>query len=131
MCGQADLYDELRARVGSWPPPRLARLCREHGFVVVVSPVAPAFDTGTVRALEDMTGPLGPMDPVLDLLDLPPDLRARLAPPTLRNTRGGPKLRARMLKVNRSGLSDRQALVRRRRMLKRWRERYGRENRQP
>jgi len=85
----------------------------------------------TVRALEDMTGPLGPMDPVLDLLDLPQDLRGRLAPPTLRNTRGGPKLRARMLKVNRSDLSDRQALVRRRRMLKRWRERYGRENRRP
>ena len=40
-CGQADAYDELRARVSSWPPLRLARLRRERGSVVVVSPAAP------------------------------------------------------------------------------------------
>ena len=41
-CGQADLYDELRARVSSWPPLRLARLRRERESVGVVSPAAPA-----------------------------------------------------------------------------------------
>ena len=40
-CGQADLFDELRARVSSWPPLRLARLRRERESVVVVSPAAP------------------------------------------------------------------------------------------
>ncbi|WP_101068693.1 hypothetical protein [Roseovarius salinarum] len=79
------------------------------------------------RALEDMTGPLGPLDPVFDLLDLPGPLRARLTPPRRRNTKGGPKLRARMLAVNRSDMSDQDALVRRRRMLRRWRARHGLE----
>ena len=45
-CGQADALDELRARVSSWPPLRLARLRCERGTVDVVSPAAPAFDTG-------------------------------------------------------------------------------------
>ncbi len=40
-CGQADVFDELRARVSSWPPLRLARLRRERGSVGVVSPAAP------------------------------------------------------------------------------------------
>ena len=40
-CGQADVLDELRARVSSWPPLRLARLRRERGSVGVVSPHAP------------------------------------------------------------------------------------------
>src|ERR1700758_2025409 len=40
-CGQADQYHELRARVSSWPPLRLARLRRERGSVGVVSPHAP------------------------------------------------------------------------------------------
>lgn len=40
-CGQADAHDELRARVSSWRPLRLARLRRERESVVVVSPVAP------------------------------------------------------------------------------------------
>lgn len=82
----------------------------------------------TVMALEDMTGPLGPLDPVLDLLGIPPDLRARLTPPEQRNSKGGPKLRARMLDVNRGDLPDRQALIRRRRMLRQWQDRYGRGN---
>ena len=43
MCGQADPYDELRARVSSWPPLRLARLRRERESVVVVLPAAPVF----------------------------------------------------------------------------------------
>lgn len=77
--------------------------------------------------LEDMTGPLGPLDPVLDRLGLPDPVRARLAPPRRRNTKGGPKLRRRMLAVNRSDLSDREALVWRHRMLRRWRAHYGRE----
>jgi len=40
-CGQADAHIELRARVSSWPPLRLARLRRERGSVGVVSPAAP------------------------------------------------------------------------------------------
>src|SRR5271169_7019843 len=40
-CGQADVFDELRARVSSWPPLRLARLRRERESVGVVSPTAP------------------------------------------------------------------------------------------
>jgi hypothetical protein len=35
--GQADLDDELRGRVSSWPPERPTRL-REHGSGVVVLP---------------------------------------------------------------------------------------------
>src|SRR5882672_906218 len=34
-CGQADVFHELRARVSSWPPLRLARLRRERGSVGV------------------------------------------------------------------------------------------------
>ena len=41
VSGQADPYDEPRARVSSWPPLRLARLRRERGSVVVVSSAAP------------------------------------------------------------------------------------------
>ena len=41
VSGQADLYDEPRARVVSWPPLRPTRLRRERGSVVVVSPTAP------------------------------------------------------------------------------------------
>ena len=41
-CGQADLLDELRARVSSWPPLRPARLRRERGSVGVVLPAAPS-----------------------------------------------------------------------------------------
>lgn len=37
-CGQADIFDELRARVSSWPPLRPARLRRERGSVGVASP---------------------------------------------------------------------------------------------
>jgi hypothetical protein len=40
-CGQADALHELRARVSSWPPLRLARLRCERGSVGVVSPAAP------------------------------------------------------------------------------------------
>ena len=88
----------------------------------IVRAVAPC--PVTIAALEDMTGPLGPLAPLLDRLEIPDGLRARLAPPIPRNTRGGPKLRARMLRVNRGDLSDRAALRRRRRMLREWRARY-------
>lgn len=40
-CGQADLFDELRARLSSWPPLRLAGLRHERGSVGVVSRAAP------------------------------------------------------------------------------------------
>ena len=36
VSGQADAYDEPRARVSSWPPLRPTRLRRERGSVVVV-----------------------------------------------------------------------------------------------
>ena len=36
--GQADLDDELRARVSNWPPVRPTWLRRERGSVVVVWP---------------------------------------------------------------------------------------------
>src|SRR5579872_5091559 len=53
-CGQADPYDEPRARVISWPPLRLARLRRERESVVVVSPAAPVIDlTGGANATRD------------------------------------------------------------------------------
>jgi hypothetical protein len=39
--GRPFSYVELRARVCSWPPLRLARLRRERESVVVVSPAAP------------------------------------------------------------------------------------------
>src|SRR4051812_38728070 len=41
VSGQADSYDEPRARVSSWPPLRPTRLRRERGSVVVVWPTAP------------------------------------------------------------------------------------------
>ena len=41
VSGQADAYDEPRARVSSWPPLRPTRLRRERGSVVVVWPTAP------------------------------------------------------------------------------------------
>src|SRR6476646_7103030 len=41
VSGQADLQDEPRARVSSWPPLRPTRLRRERGSVVVVLPTAP------------------------------------------------------------------------------------------
>ena len=44
-CGQAGPYDELRARVSSWPPLRLVRLRRERGSVGVVLPAAPVTQT--------------------------------------------------------------------------------------
>src|SRR5687767_11987280 len=43
--GQADAFDELRARVSSWPPLRPARLRRARGSVVVVQPTAPLANT--------------------------------------------------------------------------------------
>ena len=43
--GRPMYFDELRARVSSWPPPQLARLRRERGSVSVVSPPAPVLST--------------------------------------------------------------------------------------
>lgn len=51
---QADIVDELRARVSNWPPPRLARLRRESKSVAVVSPAAPVVhSTGGANATCD------------------------------------------------------------------------------
>src|SRR3712207_8397847 len=50
--GQADVHDEPRARVSSWPPPRPARLRRERGSVGVVSPTAPVDDVGREEETE-------------------------------------------------------------------------------
>src|SRR3954452_2442635 len=55
--GQADPFDEPRARVSSWPPLRPARLRRERGSVVVVSPTAPvATDGGQADEARDRDG---------------------------------------------------------------------------
>src|SRR3954447_15779236 len=55
--GQADAFDEPRARVSSWPPPRPARLRRGRGSVVVVSPTAPtATDGGQPHEAGDRDG---------------------------------------------------------------------------
>src|SRR4051795_10846546 len=55
--GQADAFDEPRARVSSWPPLRPARLRRERGSVVVVSPTAPtATDGGQPHEAGDRDG---------------------------------------------------------------------------
>ena len=53
--GRPIVYDELRARVSSWPPLQLARLRRERGSVVVVSPAAPVIrsDRGGADATRD------------------------------------------------------------------------------
>src|SRR6516165_5622930 len=58
LSGQADLFDELRARVSSWPPLRPARLRRERGSVGVVLPTAPvdALDRGAADATCDRHG---------------------------------------------------------------------------
>lgn len=37
-CGQAEVFDQMRARVSSWPPLRPARFRRERGSVGVASP---------------------------------------------------------------------------------------------
>ena len=56
-CRQADVYDELRARVSSWPPLRLTRLRCERGYVVVVSPAAPVVRlTGGANATRNWYG---------------------------------------------------------------------------
>src|SRR5271166_4371847 len=54
--GQADPFDELRARVSSWPPLRLARLRRERGSVSVVSPTAPVDNGRSGDATDDRHG---------------------------------------------------------------------------
>lgn len=51
-CGQADPYDEPRARVVSWPPLQPTRLRRERKSVVV-SPAAPAMYQGGANATHD------------------------------------------------------------------------------
>ena len=53
---QADPLDELRTRLGSRPPLRLARLCRERGSVGVVSPTAPVDEGRRGDATGDWDG---------------------------------------------------------------------------
>src|ERR1700740_3556089 len=57
--GQADVFDEPRARVSSWPPLRPTRWRRERGSVVVVSPTAPVGCNkgGAADATRDWDGP--------------------------------------------------------------------------
>ena len=56
VSGQADLHDEPRARVVSWPPLRPTRLRRERGSVVVVLPTAPATLRGEEQAMRRVIG---------------------------------------------------------------------------
>ncbi len=55
-CGQADVFDEPRARVRSWPPLRPARLRRERGSVGVASPAAPVFLLGEEERMRRVIG---------------------------------------------------------------------------
>src|SRR4249919_3903467 len=55
-CGQADLYDELRARFVSWLPLRRARLRRERESVGVVSPAAPVIDNQGEACMRRVVG---------------------------------------------------------------------------
>lgn len=75
----------------------------------VVDEIAVALSPHPVHraALEDSSArPLGPLDPVLDLLDLPGRLRAALAPEPPANT--APRAHvAELLRLNRSDLGDR------------------------
>jgi len=50
--------------------------------------------------------PLGPLDPLLDLLDLPGDLRAGLRPQPPVNAAPSPERSAELLRLNRSGLGE-------------------------
>ncbi len=54
-------------------------------------------------ALEDCADlPLGPADPVLDLCDIPDDIRATLTPQPPQNTRMGEDMLAALLEINRA-----------------------------
>src|SRR3954453_6762812 len=54
--GQADVFDEPRARVSSWPPLRPTRLRRERGSVVVVLPTCSRLDRGEEQAMRRVIG---------------------------------------------------------------------------
>src|SRR4051794_29672252 len=54
--GQADVLNEPRARVSSWPPLRPTRLRRERGSVVVVLPTAPITNRGEEQAMRRVIG---------------------------------------------------------------------------
>ncbi|UWQ91062.1 hypothetical protein K3727_20340 [Rhodobacteraceae bacterium M382] len=74
----------------------------------------------TIRetALEDMTGPLGPLGPVFDLLGLPAHVVEALTLPVRSNVQGSPDLRDELLSINQSTISDREAERLRRQLLR-------------
>jgi len=71
-----------------------------------VAQVAAALDPIPVTsvALEDCTGPLGPLDPILDLADLPSDARSAIRAAPRANTSASPEGIAQMLALNRGTL---------------------------
>jgi len=71
-----------------------------------IARVAAALDPINVTSarLEDCVGPLGPLDPILDLAELPPDLRATLRPAPRANAAASPEGLAQMLALNRGHL---------------------------
>ncbi|MBE1285844.1 MAG: hypothetical protein GJ676_21200 [Rhodobacteraceae bacterium] len=69
-------------------------------------------------AVEDLNTRLGPLQPLLDLLDLPADLQAKLAPPTRRNVKGTAELREALHRINSSPVDDEEARRQRLHLLK-------------
>ena len=69
-------------------------------------------------ALEDMTGRLGPLQPVLDLLELPQHVIDLVPRPARGNSQGSREVRDALLEINQSPISDREAQRQRRQVLR-------------
>ena len=76
-------------------------------------------------AVEDMNARLGPLQPLLDLLDLPTELVARLVPPERRNVKGSADLRETLRAINTSPVSNQEARDQRKHQLRKHWKRSG------
>lgn len=97
------------------------RLSGAADLDAAVAAVARALGPGRVTssALEDAADlPLGPLDPILDQLALPPDIRQALRPAAPVNRRPDPAILAEMLALNRSDLPDAEVEDRKRALLR-------------
>ena len=74
-------------------------------------------------AVEDMNARLGPLQPLLDLLNLPADLVAKLTPPATANVKGPAALRETLRAINASDVSDGEARRQRQRLVREHRAR--------
>lgn len=92
-----------------------ARLSGAADLAAVVARVADVLGTGQVStaALEEASDlPLGPLDPILDQLALPPEVRAALRPAAPVNRRPAPEILSALLALNRSDLPDAEVAAR-------------------